>query len=252
MLPLESDHRETDRSDNLREARQRERDQLRAALREERTDHATAQSVSDKHSTTDRKAATDEPPEIKSSIERVGNPEGLAQYWLEQKTEYDCAVTSQEAVMKAFGKDVPTEAIREVGRQKGVYTDSSSIPEENGSTDIGFAFEEAGLGHQEYWGNLNDPHVAEQSVNHLGTELKAGHAVIAEVDTNPLWGKQGGHALWVTGIDRDVQGNLVTVYTNDSGSSPGAAKAYPGDKFLDAWQGGRGFHMVSTTISLPR
>jgi len=64
--------------------------------------------------------------------------------------------------------------------------------------------------------------VQASNVNNLGQALSGGKGVIANVDAGVLWGNRrylgGGHAITVTGIEYDDNGNATKVIINDTGT----------------------------------
>ena len=84
------------------------------------------------------------------------------------------------------------------------------------------------------------------SVVEMFDALNSGEKVIVGLDANEIWEPQvdefgnpveqpdQGHAVWVTGIQMDDNGQLDVVL-NDSGVSDGAGKTVPMKHFLNAW-----------------
>ncbi len=180
----------------------------------------------------------------------VGDPEKLAVYWQQQETNFDCGIMSQKTAMDAYGKDIPAESLREMGERMNPpgYNRNPETPDMNGTSadQIGFGFEAAGVGRTiETWETPEDAQLA------LHNELAQRHAVITAVDAGTLWNdpEAGGHALWVTGAAYS-QGELKTVYANDTGRPDGAAKSYDGPTFIAAWEK-YNYRMASTTEPLP-
>jgi len=65
--------------------------------------------------------------------------------------------------------------------------------------------------------------VQPSNLNNIGSALSRGQGVIANVDAGVLWGNNqylgGGHAVTVTGIEYDDNGNVTNVIINDTGDN---------------------------------
>lgn len=61
----------------------------------------------------------------------------------------------------------------------------------------------------------------EPSVNEMADAVESGHGVIAFVDVFEFWPdneQEGGHAVTVTSVERDPDGNIAAFYVCDSGT----------------------------------
>lgn len=108
-------------------------------------------------------------------------------------------------------------------------------------------------------------------------DLKAGKAILARIDVESLdtyWGNQsGGHALWVTGVRTDENGQITHIICNDSGLSSdnytngtwelsgtmkqgsdgvpdGQGIEYPAYEFMEAWSY-REYSYIATQNPIP-
>ncbi len=167
----------------------------------------------------------------------VGNTESLKQYW-ERQSALNCGYYATRNILKAFGKDVSianlqTQAGEEVGDEGTDYEDYKTMFETNGTavdSYLRFDSREAGLKSME-------------------NDIKNNKAVLARISVDPLtlWGNtEGGHAVWVTGLRYDDDGNVTHVICNDSGiGANGAGIEYSASEFLDAWQE-RGYSYIAS------
>src|SRR5699024_7255423 len=119
-------------------------------------------------------------------LREIGNPETLAEYWRYQGNTNDCALYSQGGVLEAGGEPFDIEAYRQQGQEEGWYRPElgTDIPA------IGQLIEDNGVP-VTYYDYGADFHT-------MARELEQGHGIVAVVDTEPIWGVPGGHALWVT------------------------------------------------------
>lgn len=170
-------------------------------------------------------------------LREIGNPEHLADNWRFQGETMDCALNSQGAVLEAFGQDFDLEKYKQQGMDEGWYDpeDGTLIP------NIGDLIEANGVAVNKIDG---------ASVQDLAQSLEQGKGVVVVVDTEPLWGEPGGHALQVTGMDVGDDGNPVNALCNDSGREDGQCFAYPFEDFKQAWGMMNNF-MVATRDPIP-
>jgi len=160
-----------------------------------------------------------------------------------------CAIRSQQLILNDFGIDVSQEELINQSIKNGWYT-----PDTGGTlfTDIGKLLESHGV-------DVKVTHNA--NIFNLTSELAQGKRVIIGVDSGELWSSNsvlediseahedatfGGiadHALIVSGVDASDPNNPLVVIT-DPGTGH-AAKEYPLDEFLDAWEDS-GYTMWST------
>jgi hypothetical protein len=184
----------------------------------------------------------------------IGNPEEQASFWEPQSTDDSCAVVAQMSILNQY-IDEP------INQDEALYHAESYgyIPGYGTSPDaMGCLLEAYGIPTHK---------VENASVEQLASELQQGHRVIVGVDSSELWhdgplGEFGNwlrdvfgldnpgfspadHAVSVSGLDlSDIKNPQVII--NDSGDPTGAAKLYPLDKFMDAWENSN-FNYVATS-----
>ncbi len=153
----------------------------------------------------------------------VGQPEALAEYWRFQGDTNDCALYAQGGVLEASGQTFDIQKYREQGLEGGWY-----------SPEDGTYFSSFG----DLW-EANDLEVTryekDATIQDIADELDQNHGVVVGVDTEPIWGEPGGHALWVTGLEIGSDGAPTNVICNDSGRPDGQQHPYPLDHFMTAW-----------------
>jgi len=160
----------------------------------------------------------------------VGDPEGAAQFWEHQSTDFTCAVVSQGMILKEFGVDVSEAQLVYDATVNGWLTQGGTAPEDAGELLNFYGVET----HTAYGGTVED----------LLDELAHGHKVIVGLDSGEIWGEDsvfedwirpGGadHAVVVTGLKMSDPDHPVVVI-NDPGDLQ-AGREYPLDQFLDAW-----------------
>lgn len=186
----------------------------------------------------------------------IGNPD-LYTHALQIAPD-NCAVEAERCIINQFlDKDLTQEDAMYISHSNGWYQPGSGTS----MSDVGNMMNQFGIPNHS---------VDNASVADLASELQQGHAVIVGVDSQELWdsgvmadlkqwlsetfgvdfGDAGAnHAVTVTGIDVSDPAN-PQVILNDSGDPNGAAKPYPMDKFLAAWEDS-GFHYTATDVSLP-
>jgi len=179
----------------------------------------------------------------------VGTPGQDAVVFPGQQLNSDtCAIRSQEFIINQFiGKDIPEDTLVEEAKAHGWY-DHGTAPE-----DVGKLLELHGIPVNRY---------EHANIFNLTSELAQGHKVIIGVDSEELWQQNpilhdiagffgftgADHAVVVSGIDT-TDPDHPKVVISDPGTGD-AAKSYPLDQFVKAWQGGD-FSMVSTQEPAP-
>ena len=174
--------------------------------------------------------AKDAPGQLDAHADRasrtLGQPEQSAQNWRLQEGPNDCALYAQGGILDRFGVPFDINTYRAEAQKAGYYT-----PETGTRPDgMGDLLERHGVAVKRYDG---------ATMQDLATEVQQGHGVVAMVDCAPLWGpdQEGGHALWVTGVNVDsATGKVESVVCNDSGRPDGKAITYPADAFAEAWK----------------
>lgn len=140
----------------------------------------------------------------------IGTPNDLEKYYQPQVGN-TCGFQATQNVLKAFGEN-PT--LTELKASAGYGANK----EGNYFDDFEKMFEANGVQVDSYKKFSSDEKATQQLID----DLKAGKAVIARIDVKGLdtyWGTQeGGHAVWVTGVRTDADGNITHFVCNDSGN----------------------------------
>ncbi|NJO65669.1 MAG: hypothetical protein HC836_48625 [Richelia sp. RM2_1_2] len=100
------------------------------------------------------------------------------------------------------------------------------------------------------------------SLEDIADALEKGDKIIVGLDANEIWSPlrdamtgspveqtNGGHAVWVTGIDTEPDGS-VKIILNDSGTDSGQMKAVDAQDFLNAWDDYGNLLLVADTPEL--
>lgn len=153
---------------------------------------------------------------------KVGFADELAKNWHYQEGPNDCGVYSQAGILEADGKPFEIEKFRNQAIADGSFAPQDGMK----ANQLGDLLEENGVEVNRFDG---------ASFQDLEQELQMGKGVVTSVDTEPLWGSPGGHALWITGMEIDKDGKPVNITANDSGLSDGQAVKYPYEDFKEAW-----------------
>jgi hypothetical protein len=116
----------------------------------------------------------------------------------------------------------------------------------NGTTNASAVMTAAGLTSQT---------VSSPSLEQIASAVEDGKGVLVGYDTRPVWGgryllrlQPDGHAVRVTGVQRDDSGNITGFYINDSGDGV-APKLVPANTFQSALDGFQGGFMSETDAS---
>ena len=169
-------------------------------------------------------------------FEGWGNPIEDADCWQLQDGQNSCAVVAQIGVYESItGEDISEAEACQIAEENGWFDPEIGTYPEN----VGKLLEALGIPtEQRYEANLED----------IATALERGDKVIVALDANEIWTpirdpatgspveqSNGGHAVWVTGIDQQPDGS-VQIILNDSGTPDGRMKAVDAADFLNAWQ----------------
>jgi hypothetical protein len=183
----------------------------------------------------DRNDEGDQPEDTERQV--IGQPERLGPYWEKQVGANDCIPTSETCALRGAGMNANVEEARQYGEQLGVYK-----PDEGTYMSAqGYVWEQHGL-------QVDRPEFnnADEAFNRMSQDLDEGKGVVVTVETGPLWDNPGGrHALWITGMETDGDGNVTNVICNDTDRDDGRECRYPRDKFEEAWDL-TNYKMVST------
>jgi hypothetical protein len=162
----------------------------------------------------------------------IGNPFVAATFFPGQQANKDtCALMStQGIVQQATGVSFTEGQMQLIGLASSAYAVC------NGTTDEAAVMTSAGIPAT----LTHNP-----SLNDIATALGQGRAVIVGLDARPLWGQANptplGHAIRVTGVEKDATGKITAVYVNDSGNGTSGRRVPAGtfQSSLNGWGGGR-------------
>lgn len=188
----------------------------------------------------------------------IGCPDTQAEYWEVQHFSDNCATTAEGSIIKQFGYDYDQDQFAYISAANGWYTPGGGTsPEDVGNMMDLF--------------DIPNHTVQNAGVDDLISELSQGHGVIVGVRSDQLWDQgllselknfivrkagldtaewnPADHAIVVTGMDFSDPSSPM-VFVNDSGDPSGQARAYPLDRFVDAWQNSD-FYYTATNNPLP-
>ncbi|MFN9557113.1 MAG: hypothetical protein ACK56B_00830 [Dolichospermum sp.] len=173
-----------------------------------------------------------------------GEPMENADFWHQQSGQNSCAVVAQISIFESItGVHISEEKACEIAQENGWFDpDIGTRP-----SDVGKLLNKLGVPtDQKYDGHLED----------IADALEKGDRVIVALDANEIWSPMrdangaaieqpnGGHAVWVTGIDTQPDGS-VKIILNDSGHPDGQMKAIDAVDFLNAWEDYSNFIVVA-------
>ncbi|PHJ58482.1 hypothetical protein VF14_18945 [Nostoc linckia z18] len=175
----------------------------------------------------------------------LGNPIADANCWQQQEGQNSCAVVAQIGIYESIaGVDISEAEACQLAEANGWFDpETGTYPK-----DVGKILNELGIPtKQSYDATLDD----------IATALEQGDKVIVGLDGNEIWTpmrdsatgspieqSNAGHAVWVTGIDREPDGS-VKIILNDSGTADGQMKVVDAEDFLSAWADHGNFLMVA-------
>ena len=173
-----------------------------------------------------------------------GEPMENADFWHQQSGQNSCAVVAQTSIFEAIrGVHISEEKACEISQENGWFDpDIGTRP-----SDVGKLLNKLGVPtEQKYDSHLED----------IADALEKGDLVIVALDANEIWypmrdadgtaieQPNGGHAVWVTGIDTQADGS-VKIILNDSGNPDGQMTAIDAVDFLNAWEDYSNFIVVA-------
>lgn len=177
-------------------------------------------------------------PNANPGVTMYGNPTEAAQWWRHQHLE-DCGPMSAADVVGQMTGTEPSEA----AIWAAAVTMHSTVHSGPVSVGLGIAPEDLPklLAHYGVKATITDSKTQDQTglatgLAALEQYLAQGHAVIAGVNAETIWGMPGDttkpdHALVVTGIDTQAG----VVHLNDSGIATGRDEQVPIATFEQAW-----------------
>ena len=164
-----------------------------------------------------------------------GTPIEDADYWRQQQGGFSCAVVAQICVYESLtGQSISEDDASYYAQQQGWFDPLTGTPLAN----IGNILNVLGI---DTYQTVNT------SFSDLEYALAWGDKPIVGLDANEIWNPQydlygnpleqtnAGHAVWVTGIDYELDGS-VGIVLNDSGTSSGMASVVDYYDFMNAWQ----------------
>jgi hypothetical protein len=164
-----------------------------------------------------------------------GNPAREAPHWRQQAGGSSCAVVAQVGVYESLtGNQVSETDASNYAQSQGWFSPQTgtSIPY------IGKLLNAWGIA---TYGGYNS------TINELASALQKGDKPIVALDAYEIWYPtrdiygnpveyiDGGHAVWVTGIDVKPDGS-INVILNDSGTLYGKSETVSFTDFYNAWQ----------------
>jgi hypothetical protein len=173
-----------------------------------------------------------------------GNPAQDSEFWQQQQGQNSCAVVAQIGVFESItGTCIPEDKACEIAQQNGWFNpETGTFPD-----DVGKLLNELGIPtEQKYEANLED----------IADALEKGDRVIVGLDAQEIWNPMrdgddlpieqanGGHAVWVTGIDTQPDGS-VKIILNDSGHPNGKMASVDAVDFINAWEDYGNFLVVA-------
>lgn len=156
----------------------------------------------------------------------IGTPEQDAQY-LHKQTGDTCATVAQQGIIeKSTGIDYGEDALNQEAYEKGWVNWKG----ETDSDKIGNLLESHGISTQRWLDGSAD-------INTLKEQLAQGNDVIVGVDAGEFYEDDvllgRGHAVWVTGLETDTQGDVSKVIVNDSNAPK--PQVHDATHFQNAW-----------------
>lgn len=169
-----------------------------------------------------------------SQFHGVGNPLEDAKFWQEQAGSSSCAIVAQMGVYQSItGIELPEDAVCKIAEINGWFDpNSGTSPDALGKILNVFG--------------VTIKNQYDASLNEIAQALEKGDKVIVALDAHEIWNplrdgdgkpieqEDGGHAVWVTGMDQDADGN-IKIILNDSGISDGRMKVVDAADFVNAW-----------------
>ena len=178
------------------------------------------------------------------SVVITGTPDVDGQHWSWQGMNNSCAIVAQEGVIESLlGYDIPKTELEQMAYNNGWYDPKSGTPIEC----VGNILEAYGV-------PVEQGH--DKSLIDIYNALDNDEKVIVALDPYEIWeptrdyyGRpveyiDTGHAVWVTGMDMDKEGNL-SVIINDSGTIDGMRKTVSLEDFKNAWDDFGNFAVIT-------
>ncbi|GAB4231589.1 MAG: hypothetical protein Kow00121_59830 [Elainellaceae cyanobacterium] len=183
-----------------------------------------------------------------STLNLWGNPAADAPYWRYQQLDSSCSVVAQASVYHSItGQYVSEEEGCQIAASQGWFTAEEGTPTE----EAGSLLNHLGVSiYRTYGATIDD----------LKTTLENNKKVLVSLDAYEIWEPirdelgmpveqaDGGHAVWVTGIEQELDGSYRVVL-NDSGIPDGQQFTVDYEDFANAWQD-RDFRLIVADSSI--
>ena len=176
-------------------------------------------------------------PNLYNHADVIGHPVEDAQFWHYQKFNTSCAVVSQLSIVESI---YPQAHLSEYAVCK--------IAQENHWYDPATGTHIDKIGEILNYYNVPSEHKHHASLEDLADALERGDKVIVGLDGKDIWNpvkdpvtgnplphEPAGHAVWVTGIEKEADGS-VKIILNDSGTPNGRMETVDANDFLNAWR----------------
>jgi uncharacterized Zn-binding protein involved in type VI secretion len=171
----------------------------------------------------------------------LGDPARAAQFFPGQQANKDtCALmTTQGIVHQATGTQHTEPQMQAIGIASGAYTVC------NGTTNESAVMNQAGI---------PATTVGSPTLQDMAQALGEGRAVIVGLDARHIWNQPSpsplGHAIRVTGVEFDANGQPTAVFINDTGSGMSNQRV-PAADFNNALSGFGGGRMTTSNNPVP-
>lgn len=180
----------------------------------------------------------------------IGNPLEDAESWNRQIGQNSCAIVAQINIYESLtGYQLPEEIVCRFAEEAGWYDQQTGTL----VIDTGNLLEALGIPIERSF---------DCSIGDIAGALSNGDKVMVCLDASEIWNpyrelstdlpleqNDAGHAVWVTGLDREPDGSLKVIL-NDSGSGEGKMMAVDSADFMNAWQDSACFMAVAKTAPL--
>jgi len=162
-----------------------------------------------------------------------------------QQSFQNCGVEASRQVILATGGNVSEQQLLNQSIANG-DADNPSTPANAGGTSPG--------GRSNILANNGVPnHTEAATQQNILQAVAEGRGVVTSHDAGRLWGNPafngGGHAILVTGVQFDGNGNPINFITNDTGVAAGnCGRAVPAAQFMGSLRPGRDANVTNTPV----
>ena len=160
-----------------------------------------------------------------------------------QQSNQNCGVeSSRQVVNQATGGNVSEDTLLDTAMNNG-WADRAATRADSGGTGP--------VGRQSILSNYGVPSTLQpQNMANIELAVAQGRGVITSHDAGLLWkdpNVHGGHAVLVTGVEYDADGNPKTVFINDTGNGK-CMNSVPADQFQNSLRTGRDINITDNPI----